>query len=104
MLAIGRAVMTHPNLLVLDEPSLGLAPKVIDEIVQSLRTVKASRGLSILVAEQNAVLGLGMSDRGYVLRNGRVVLTGTADELAGNGELIDLYLGSSLNEAERKAA
>lgn len=102
MLAIGRALMTAPKLLVLDEPSLGLAPRVLDEIVAALRALHASRGLSILVAEQNAVLGLDMADRGYVLHHGHVVLDGSASDLAGKGGLIDYYLGSALDKHEKE--
>ncbi len=102
MLAIGRALMTAPKLLVLDEPSLGLAPRILDEIVAALRALHASRGLSILVAEQNAVLGLDMADRGYVLHHGRVVLDGSVSDLAGKGGLIDFYLGSALDNQEKE--
>jgi len=104
MLAIGRALMASPQLLVLDEPSLGLAPRVVEEIVMVLKQINTERGLSILVAEQNAVLGLGMAQRGYVLNGGRIVLQGDAVELAKERELIDFYLGSSMNENERKVA
>ena len=96
MLAIGRAVMAAPRLLLLDEPSLGLAPRVQVEIVATLRQLHRERRLAILVAEQNAVLGLDLADRGYVLHRGRVVLEGSSQHLAEQGSLIDLYLGSAL--------
>ncbi len=102
MLAIGRALMTNPRLLLLDEPSLGLAPLVVEEIAAALGQINTERGLSILVAEQNAVLGLGMAQRGYVLNSGRIALLGDAAGLAQQGELIDSYLGSSMNHNERK--
>ena len=98
MLAIGRAMMAAPRLLVLDEPSLGLAPRVQEEIVSTLRALHQERRLAILVAEQNAVLGLELADRGYVLHRGRVVLEGSSQHLAEQGSLIDLYLGSALGE------
>jgi branched-chain amino acid transport system ATP-binding protein len=104
MLAIGRALMTNPRLLLLDEPSLGLAPLVVEEIAAALGQINTERGLSILVAEQNAVLGLGMAQRGYVLNSGRIALQGDAAGLAQQGELIDSYLGSSMNHNERKVA
>jgi branched-chain amino acid transport system ATP-binding protein len=96
MLAIGRAVMAAPRLLILDEPSLGLGPRVQEEIVATLRQLHRERRLAILVAEQNAVLGLDLADRGYVLHRGRVVLEGSSQHLAEQGSLIDLYLGSAL--------
>ena len=96
MLAIGRAMMTAPRLLILDEPSLGLAPRVLEEIVAMLRQLHRERGLAILVAEQNAVLGLDMAQRGYVLHRGHVVLEGSAQYLTEQGSLIDLYLGSAV--------
>jgi branched-chain amino acid transport system ATP-binding protein len=96
MLAIGRAMMAAPRLLILDEPSLGLAPRVQHEIVDLLKQLHRERGLAILVAEQNAVLGLDMAHRGYVMHRGQVVLEGSAEHLADQGSLIDLYLGSAL--------
>ena len=104
MLSIGRALMTSPRLLVLDEPSLGLAPRVVEEIALALKQLNTDRGLSILVAEQNAVLGLSMAKRGYVLTSGRIALQGDAAVLAQKSELIDTYLGSSINNNERKVA
>jgi branched-chain amino acid transport system ATP-binding protein len=95
MLAIGRAIMASPELLLLDEPSLGLAPRVQEEIVAMLRGLHRERHLAILVAEQNAALGLDIADRGYVLHRGRVVLEGTAQELGARGDLIDAYLGGA---------
>ena len=104
MLSIGRALMTSPRMLVLDEPSLGLAPRVVEEIALALKQLNSERGLSILVAEQNAVLGLSMAKRGYVLNSGRIALQGDATVLAQKSELIDTYLGSSINNNERKIA
>lgn len=93
MLTIARALMSSPKLLVLDEPSLGLAPRIVDEIAERLALLVAQHGVTILVAEQNAALGLDIAPRGYVLQNGRVALEGTASELRSNKELIRFYLG-----------
>ena len=93
MLVIGRALMTDPRLLLLDEPSLGLAPKVNHEISQVLRTLSAEQGISILVAEQNATLGLDLASRAYVLTNGRVAISGPCAELKANPSFTDLYFG-----------
>jgi branched-chain amino acid transport system ATP-binding protein len=92
MLAIGRALMSSPKLLVLDEPSLGLAPRIVDEIAERL-VLLSRKSVTILVAEQNAALGLNIAERGYVLQNGRVALQGAASELRSNRDLIKLYLG-----------
>ena len=94
MLAVGRALMSRPKLLMLDEPSLGLAPLVVQEI---FRTVKALRetGVTILLVEQNARAALEVADHGYVLEMGSVSLEGPARELAGDARVIDTYLGTA---------
>lgn len=92
MLAIGRAMMGSPRLLLLDEPSLGLAPVVIAQVFAALRTLK-SQGLTILLIEQNANLALDLSDRAYILDQGRIVLSGSSAELAANDEVVAHYLG-----------
>ncbi|KAF0805641.1 branched-chain amino acid ABC transporter ATPase [Alcanivorax sp. S71-1-4] len=92
MLAMGRALMARPTLLMLDEPSLGLAPKIIGEIFQIIRDLR-STGVSVLLVEQNARAALKSSDYGYVLENGEVALEGPAAELADNPSVIDTYLG-----------
>ncbi len=92
MLAIGRALMAKPRLLMLDEPSLGLAPSIVREVLQvvvSLRT----RGVSILLVEQNARAALAMSDRAYVMEMGSFVLSGKSSELANDPRIIETYLG-----------
>jgi branched-chain amino acid transport system ATP-binding protein len=92
MLAIGRGVMSKPKLLLLDEPSLGLAPLVIEEIfkvIGELRTLETS----ILIVEQNAVMALGIGDRAYVLEHGEIVLEGIADEVRNNSKVQEAYLG-----------
>lgn len=92
MLAIGRALMARPRLLLLDEPSLGLAPRVVRQIFEVIRTIHAS-GTTVLMAEQNAHLALGLAQRVYVLQTGQVRLSGTPAELKGNPEVRRLYLG-----------
>lgn len=95
MVAIGRALMSGPRLLLLDEPSLGLAPLVVAEIFRTLRRLRDERGLTILVIEQNASLALDLADRGYVMENGRIVLNGKAAALAADPMIRSLYLGLS---------
>ena len=92
MLAIGRGLMAKPELLVLDEPSLGLAPLLVEEVFNIIATLK-SEGKTILLIEQNALEALNISDRAYVLRVGEVVMSGRSSELAENPELRRAYLG-----------
>jgi branched-chain amino acid transport system ATP-binding protein len=92
MLAIGRALMAQPQLLMLDEPSLGLAPIIVREIFQIVQTTK-SRGTTILLVEQNVQHTLRLADRAYVLENGRIVLTGTGQELLNSEHTKRAYLG-----------
>jgi branched-chain amino acid transport system ATP-binding protein len=94
MLAIARALMAAPRLLMLDEPSLGLAPQVVEEIMTCLDRLR-SQGLTILLVEQNAVAALGIADRGYVLANGRVVKSGSARELGSDPAITSAYLGAA---------
>ena len=91
MLAIGRALMGRPRVLLLDEPSLGLAPVVVQLVFDAIRTI-AQSGLSILLVEQNANAALTVADRGYVLSKGRIVLCDTADALAGSQSIRDAFL------------
>lgn len=93
MLAIGRALMCRPRLLLLDEPSLGLAPLVVKKIMETIADINR-RGVTVFLSEQNAGMALGISNRGYVLENGRVVLEGEASELAGNEEVKRAYIGA----------
>jgi branched-chain amino acid transport system ATP-binding protein len=97
MLALGRALMLRPKLLMLDEPSLGLAPLIVREIFRIIADLR-STGVSILLVEQNARAALEIADYAYVLENGAISLQGPAHELAGNARIIDTYLG------RRKAA
>jgi branched-chain amino acid transport system ATP-binding protein len=92
MLAIGRALMAAPRLLLLDEPSLGLAPLVVKEIFRVIRELHRL-GVTILLVEQNARQALAVADRGYVLSSGRVILSGTGEELRANPEIEQAYLG-----------
>jgi branched-chain amino acid transport system ATP-binding protein len=93
MVAIGRALMGHPKLLLLDEPSLGLAPLVIDEIFRAIRRLRDERGVTVLLVEQNAKLALQLADYGYIMESGRVVLDGTPDRLLANDDVQEFYLG-----------
>jgi branched-chain amino acid transport system ATP-binding protein len=92
MLAIGRALMSDPKLLLLDEPSLGLAPIIVSKIFKIIKEIN-SEGVTVLLVEQNARLALKLSDRGYVLENGRVALEGKGEELLNNEEVKRAYLG-----------
>lgn len=92
MLAVGRALMAQPQLLMLDEPSLGLAPRIVREIFQIIARLR-STGVAILLVEQNARAALQVADYGYVLETGEVVLEGKAKELSGNPRVIESYLG-----------
>ncbi len=98
MLAIGRALMARPTLLLLDEPSIGLAPLVVQDIFRVLGQLRDERGVSILLVEQNAKAALKLADRGYVLETGKVVLEGAADELLENAEVKRAYLGKDKKE------
>jgi branched-chain amino acid transport system ATP-binding protein len=93
MLAVGRALMSQPKLLMLDEPSLGLAPLVVRDIFETIRRLRAS-GVSILLVEQNARAALDVADHGYVLETGAISLQGPAAELAVDPRVIDTYLGA----------
>ncbi len=93
MLAIGRAMMTEPRLLMLDEPSLGLAPLLVDEIFDIIRRINADARMSILLVEQNAAAALEVAHSAYLIENGRVVMSGAAAELAKNPDVQEFYLG-----------
>lgn len=92
MLAIARGLMARPNLLLLDEPSMGLSPILVEQIFEIIREINA-QGTSILLVEQNAQMALSIADRGYVLETGRVTLEGNAQELLVNPQVIEAYLG-----------
>ncbi len=95
MVAIGRALMSNPRLLALDEPSLGLAPLIVSEIFDSIVRLRAQRKLTILLVEQNASRALAICDYAYIMENGRVVLDGTAEQLTRNADVREFYLGLS---------
>ena len=92
MLAIGRALLSRPKLLLLDEPSMGLAPLVVEKIFEVVQSV-AKEGVTILLVEQNANLALEFAQRGYVMESGRITLTGSGDELLANPKVREAYLG-----------
>jgi len=97
-LAIARALMSAPKLLLLDEPSLGLAPQIVDDIFDLILRLK-SRGLTILLVEQDAVAALDIADRAYVMANGRIMMSGSAAELRASDEVAHAYLGAAMEPA-----
>ncbi len=96
MLAIGRALMARPRLIMLDEPSLGLAPLLVEEIFRIIKRINKEQGTTILLVEQNARLALDSSDHAYIMENGRIVLDGSPADLKDNADVREFYLG--LNE------
>jgi branched-chain amino acid transport system ATP-binding protein len=101
MLALGSAIMCKPELLLVDELSLGLAPVAVEDLTRRLASVRKELGISILLVEQNAAVALAVADYGYVLENGRVVLEGAATELRGRREIQQSYLGQASGEERR---
>jgi branched-chain amino acid transport system ATP-binding protein len=95
MLVIGRALMARPKLMLLDEPSLGLAPLLVQEIYEIIERINTEQKMGILIVEQNARAALGIADYGYVMENGRVVLEGTAERLRDNEDVQEFYIGLS---------
>ena len=95
MLVIGRALMARPRLMLLDEPSLGLAPLVVEDIYRIIDRIRADQKMAILLVEQNAIAALGIADEGYVMENGRIVMGGPADKLRDNEDIKEFYLGLS---------
>ena len=100
MVAIGRAMMAKPSMLLLDEPSMGLAPQIVAEIFEIVRELNQKEGVSILLAEQNTNVALKYADYGYILESGRVMMDGTAQSLADNADVKEFYLGVS-NEGRK---
>jgi branched-chain amino acid transport system ATP-binding protein len=95
MLVIGRALMARPKLMLLDEPSLGLAPLLVQEIFEIIHKINAEQAMAMLLVEQNARAALGIADYGYVMENGRVVLSGPAEKLRDNEDVKEFYMGLS---------
>lgn len=93
MLAVARAMMSRPKLLLLDEPSLGLAPIIVRDLFDRLQSIKKEQNVTMLVVEQNANLALKIADRAYVLEAGEIALSGTADELRNDDGVRRAYLG-----------
>jgi len=102
MMVIGAALMAHPKLILLDEPSLGLSPILIEEIFQIIRRIRQEEKTSFLLVEQNAVIALEVADYGYVIENGKVVLDGPTEKLRDNEDIKEFYLGLS-EVGERKS-
>jgi len=102
MVAVGRALMARPRLLMLDEPSLGLAPQVVDDIFDTVLRLNREHNLTVLLVEQNAQLALSVAQYGYIMENGRIVLDGPADRLRSNSDVQEFYLGFSAS-GDRKS-
>jgi branched-chain amino acid transport system ATP-binding protein len=95
MMLIGRALMAHPKIVLLDEPSLGLAPLLVKEIFEVVKNINTEEKTSVLLVEQNALAALSISEHGYVMENGRIVLDGPSDRLKDNEDVREFYLGLS---------
>jgi len=95
MLSIGRGLMSHPKLMLLDEPSLGLAPMLVEEIFEIIQRLNQQEGMTVLLVEQNATLALTIAHYGYIMENGRIVLDGAASALQNNADIKEFYLGLS---------
>ena len=95
MLSIGRGLMSRPKLMLLDEPSLGLAPMLVEEIFAIVQRLNQHEGMTVLLVEQNATLALTIAHYGYIMENGRIVLDGPASTLQNNADIKEFYLGLS---------
>ena len=102
MCAIGRAMMARPEMILLDEPSMGLAPQIVEEVFEIVKNLNQLENVSFLLAEQNTMIALKYSDYGYILENGRVVMDGKAQELKNNEDVKEFYLGVSTNDDEQR--
>ena len=101
MCAIGRALMSRPSTILLDEPSMGLAPQLVEQIFEIVKKINENEGVSILLAEQNPTVALRYAKYGYILESGRVVMEGDASSLLNNEDVKEFYLG--LSSGERKS-
>ncbi len=101
MMVIGRALMADPRLMLLDEPSLGLAPLAVQAIYEIIQQINKDRGLSMLIVEQNVKAALGIANHGYVMENGRIVLDGPAEKLRDNEDVREFYMGISSSGARK---
>lgn len=102
MCAIGRALMANPRVVLLDEPSMGLAPQIVEEVFEIIQLLKAKEGMTFVLAEQNTFMALRCAEYGYVLENGRVVMDGPAESLASNEDVKEFYLGGAGGREERR--
>jgi branched-chain amino acid transport system ATP-binding protein len=103
MLALGRSMVAQPDLIMLDEPSLGLAPLLVEEIFRIIIRINREQGTSILLVEQNAAIALAIADYAYIMENGKIVIDGTSEELMGNEDVQEFYLGASGEDGEHKS-
>ncbi|WP_100639082.1 ABC transporter ATP-binding protein [Marinobacter salexigens] len=103
MLALGRALIAQPELIMLDEPSLGLAPQLVEEIFTIIARINREQGTAILLVEQNAAVSLAIASYGYIMENGKIVIDGPADKLASNEDVQEFYLGVGGNEGEARS-
>ena len=101
MLLVGRALVARPKLLMLDEPSVGLAPNIAEELFATIAAVNREQGLTILLVEQNAHAAMALCDYGYIIESGRIVLHGTREKLSENEHVREFYLGLSLENERR---
>jgi branched-chain amino acid transport system ATP-binding protein len=101
MLAIGRALMARPKLILMDEPSMGLSPMLVDEVFSIIGRLNKELGVTILLVEQNAKVALKVADYGYIIEQGKIVLDGTSSALASNEDVKEFYLGQGKNESRR---
>jgi len=102
MCAIGRAMMAKPEMILLDEPSMGLAPQIVEEVFEIVKDLNKRENVSFLLAEQNTMVALKYSDYGYILENGRVVMDGAAEDLRNNEDVKEFYLGVAANDDEER--
>ena len=103
MCAIGRALMANPKMVLLDEPSMGLAPQIVEEVFEIVKDLNTREGVSFLLAEQNTNMALRYADYGYILESGRVVMDGEASKLRENADVKEFYLGTGAASGERKS-